>query len=79
MSVNQPLPGVHREGEPPPGPPGTAPSPSSQASLTYAKALGGGSGGSAHLMKYAEIIAQQKTNRNVLEMKVKKIESKNKD
>ena len=45
---------------------------SNQNSLTYAKALGGSSGDSPHLRKYAEIIATQKSQRNVLEMKIKK-------
>ena len=43
-----------------------------QKSLTYAKALGGASGGTSHLKKYAEIIAMQKSQRNVLEIKIKK-------
>ena len=50
----------------------TPPSSSNQNSLTYAKALGGQSGDSSHLRKYAEIIATQKTQRNVLESKMKK-------
>ena len=44
-----------------------------QESLTYAKALGGATGGSPNLRKYAEIVAQQKADRNVLELKLKKI------
>ena len=43
-----------------------------QKSLTYAKALGGASGGTSHLKKYAEIIAMQKSQRNVLEIKIRK-------
>ena len=49
------------------------PSPHHQTSLTYAKALGGTSGGSNNLMKYAEIVAKQRAERNVLEVKMKKI------
>ena len=43
-----------------------------QISLTYAKAVGGAAGGSSHLKKYAEIIATQKSQRNVLEVKIRK-------
>ena len=38
--------------------------------LTYGKALGGASGGA--MRYYAEIIALQKTQRNVLELKIKR-------
>ena len=41
--------------------------------MTYALALGGAAGGSNILRKYEEIIAQQKTQRNVLQIKIKKI------
>ena len=51
----------------------TSPSSSTQSTLTYAKALGGQPGDSSHLRKYAEIIATQKTQRNVLELKMKKL------
>jgi hypothetical protein len=51
---------------------------SHQPSSTYAKALGGtASGTTSNLMKYAEIVAQQKSQRNVLEMKIKKITTTN--
>ena len=69
-------------GDPPPDPGGQeTPIPMSSLSLTfpdqstpsYAKAVGGAAGGSKHLKKYAEIIAQQKSQRNVLEVKIKKI------
>ena len=43
-----------------------------QSSLTYAAALGGAAGGSNIIRKYEEIIAQQKTKRNVLEIKIRK-------
>ena len=46
-----------------------------QQSLTYAKALGGESAGSSNLKKFAEIVAQQKEQRNVLEVKIKKIQA----
>ena len=67
-----------------PGPPtltvsSPPPSPKNQSSPTYAKALGGAAGGSANLMKYAEIVAKQKAQRNVLELKFKKIQTINKD
>ena len=44
-----------------------------QKTLTFAEALGGASGGSQSLRKYAEIIALQKKERNVLELKLRKI------
>ena len=45
---------------------------SNQNSLTYAKAAGGISD-NEHVKKYSEIIAQQKINRNVLEIRLKKL------
>ena len=50
-----------------------------QITLTYAKALGGGSGGTTQLKKYAEIVAMQKCQRNVLEIKIKKNQKLDKD
>ena len=58
-------------------PPGT--SNPDQPTLTYAAALGGVSGGKSNLLKYEEIIVQQKTQRNVLEMKIKKVITKDND
>ena len=60
-----------------PGPPDLSVSPPSpqQPSLTYAKALGGAAGVNSNLMKYAEIVAQQKAQRNVLEVKINKVNS----
>ena len=49
-----------------------------QKTLTFAEALGGASGGSQSLRKYAEIIALQKKERNVLELKLRKIKPINK-
>ena len=54
----------------------SSPSNHPQSSLTYAKALGGVSAGSSNLKKYAEIVAQQRDQRNVLEVKIKKIQTK---
>ena len=48
-----------------------------QISLSYAKAAGGAPGGTSHLQKYAEIIAKQKSQRNVLEVKIKKVTPEN--
>ena len=56
-------------GQNPPG----VPTPTPQQSLTYAKALGGVAGGPSTILKYAEIISNQKSQRNVLEVKIKKI------
>ena len=50
----------------------TPPPTPDQISLSYAKAMGGASGGTNQLKKYAEIVALQKTQRNVLEVKIKK-------
>ena len=44
-----------------------------QMSLSYAMAAGGATGGSSNnLRKYAEIIEAQKSDRNVLEVKIKR-------
>ena len=63
-------------GVPPPGhpPPSSSPTPD-QLSPTYAKAVGGATGSPSQLKKYAEIIAHQKSQRNVLEVKIRKITS----
>ena len=58
-----------------PGPPNlqiSSPTPSpDQVSLTFAEAAGGVLGGTSHLKKYSEIIAQQKIQRNVIELKLR--------
>ena len=50
-----------------------------QQPLTYAKALGGANGGAPNVRKYAEIIAQQKAERNFLELRIKKVSQINRD
>ena len=79
MSGPHPHPGGGANGEIKPNPNTSKSSSPDQLSPTYAKAVGGGAGGQSHLMKYAEIIAQQKSQRNVLEVKLRKIIHINKD
>ena len=61
-----------------PGPPDlTVTPPSPSQSLTYAKALEGNARGTSNLLKFAEIVAQQRVERNVLEVKIKRNQTKN--